>query len=152
MFIKQRHVQIIRGIIHVCQALLETGSGRKLRHDGCTAYNFDLPDHGFLLLTCSTGPMEWSTGNSYQAQALTSVLRYHICRSSHPEDRKLPITELKLDATALSLRESGTLLIFKVKGQGHRVTFLGEGIRHALRCRCLLFIIVNNSLIIKCLL
>jgi hypothetical protein len=28
--------------------------------------------------------------------------------------------------------ESGTLLIFKVKGQGHRVKFLGEGIRHAL--------------------
>ena len=25
---------------------------------GCTAGNFDLPDHGFLLLTCSTGPME----------------------------------------------------------------------------------------------
>ena len=30
------------------------------------------------------------------------------------------------------LRESGTLLISKVKGQG--VKFLGEGIRHALRC------------------
>jgi hypothetical protein len=27
-----------------------------------------------------------------------------------------------------SLRESGTLLIFKVKGQGRRVKFLGEGI------------------------
>jgi hypothetical protein len=26
-----------------------------------------------------------------------------------------------------TLRESGTLLIFKVKGQGHRVKFLGEG-------------------------
>jgi hypothetical protein len=24
---------------------------------------FDLPDDGFLLLTWSTGPMEWSTGN-----------------------------------------------------------------------------------------
>jgi hypothetical protein len=23
------------------------------------------PDYGFLLLTWSTGPMEWSTGNSY---------------------------------------------------------------------------------------
>jgi hypothetical protein len=34
------------------------------------------------------------------------------------------------------LRESGTLLIFKVKGQGHLVKFLGEGIRHALRCPC----------------
>jgi len=34
------------------------------------------------------------------------------------------------------LRVSGTLLIFKVKGQGHRVKFLGEGIRHALRCPC----------------
>jgi hypothetical protein len=30
--------------------------------------------------------------------------------------------------TYLVLRESGTLLIFKVKGQGHRVKFLGEGI------------------------
>jgi hypothetical protein len=59
------------------------------------AGNFDLPDHGFLLLTCSTGPMEWSTGNSYQAEALINVLRYHTCRSSHPEDRKLPITDLK---------------------------------------------------------
>ena len=39
-------------------AILETGSGRKLSHNGCTAGNFDLPDHGFLLLTCSTGPME----------------------------------------------------------------------------------------------
>ena len=36
----------------------------------------------------------------------------------------------------VSLRESGTLLIFKVKGQGHRVKFLGEGIRHALRYPC----------------
>jgi hypothetical protein len=37
------------GIIHVCQAILETGSGRKLSHNGCTAGNFDLPDHGFPL-------------------------------------------------------------------------------------------------------
>jgi hypothetical protein len=41
---------------------------------------------------------KWSTGNSYQAEALTNVLRYHTCRSSHSEDRKLPITELKWDA------------------------------------------------------
>ena len=34
------------------------------------------------------------------------------------------------------LRKSGTLSIFKVKGQGHQVKFLGEGIRHALRCPC----------------
>ena len=34
------------------------------------------------------------------------------------------------------LRESGTLLIFKVKVQGHWVKFLGDGIRHALRCPC----------------
>jgi hypothetical protein len=51
--------------------------------------------HGFLLLTCSTGPMEWSTGNSYQAEALKNVLRYHTCRSSHPEDRKLPVRSKK---------------------------------------------------------
>jgi hypothetical protein len=42
--------------------------------------------------------MELSTGNRYQAEALPNVLRYHICRSSHPEDRKLPITQLKWDA------------------------------------------------------
>ena len=35
-----------------------------------------------------------------------------------------------------TLRESGTVLIFKVKGQGHRVEFLGKGIHHALRCPC----------------
>jgi hypothetical protein len=28
-------------------------------------------------------------------------------------------------------------LIFKVKGQGHQVKFLGEGIRHALHCPCM---------------
>jgi hypothetical protein len=50
-----------------------TGNGRKLSHNGSTAGNFDIPDHGFLLLTCSTGPMEWSTVNSYQAEALTNV-------------------------------------------------------------------------------
>jgi hypothetical protein len=101
IFIKQRHVQTFWGIIHVCQAILETGSGRTLSHNGYTAGNFDLPDHGFLLLTWSTGPMEWSTGNSYQAEALTNVLRYHTCRSSLPEDRKLPITELKWDASTV---------------------------------------------------
>jgi hypothetical protein len=31
--------------VDVCQAILETGSGRKLSHNGCTAGNFDLPDH-----------------------------------------------------------------------------------------------------------
>ena len=34
------------------------GSGRQLIHNGCTARNFDLPDHGFLLLTWSKGSME----------------------------------------------------------------------------------------------
>jgi hypothetical protein len=62
MRIKQRHVQTFWGIIHVCQAILETGSGPKLSHNGCTAANFDLHVHGFLLLTWFTGPMEWSTG------------------------------------------------------------------------------------------
>ena len=102
IFIKQRHVQTFWGIIHVCQAILETGSGRQLSHNGCTAGNFDLPDHGFILLTWSTGPMEWSTGNSYQAEALTNVLRYHTCRSSLREDRKLSITELKWDARTVT--------------------------------------------------
>ena len=58
IYLKKRHAQTFRGILHVCQAILETGSGRKLSHNGCTAGNFDLPDHGFLLLTRSTGPME----------------------------------------------------------------------------------------------
>jgi hypothetical protein len=34
----------------------------------------------------------------------------------------------------LSLRESGTLLIFKVIGQGHQIKILGEGICHTLHC------------------
>ena len=58
IYLKKRHTETFRGILHVCQAILETGSGRKLSHNGCTAGNFDLPDHGFLLLTWSTGPME----------------------------------------------------------------------------------------------
>jgi len=60
--------------------------------------NFDLPDHGFLLLAWSTGRMEYSTWYSYKAEACTNILRYHTCRSSQPEDRRLPITELKCDA------------------------------------------------------
>jgi hypothetical protein len=36
--------------VHVCQAIVETGRGRKLSHNGCTAGNFDLPNNGFLLL------------------------------------------------------------------------------------------------------
>ena len=50
-----------------------------MSHNGCTACNFDLLGHGFLLLTCSIGPMECSTGNSYQAEALTNVLRLLNC-------------------------------------------------------------------------
>ena len=38
----------------------------------------------------------------YQAEALTNVLRYHTCKSSLPEDRKLPITELKWDARTVT--------------------------------------------------
>jgi hypothetical protein len=53
IFIKQRHLQTSWDIIHVCQAIVETASGRKLSHNGCTAGNFDIPDHGFLLLNCS---------------------------------------------------------------------------------------------------
>ena len=41
-------------------------------------------------------------GNSYQAEALTNVLRYHTCRSSLREDRKLPITVLKWDARTVT--------------------------------------------------
>jgi hypothetical protein len=43
-----------------------------------------------------------SGGNIYQAVALTNVLRYHTCRSSIPEDRKLPITDLKWDARTVT--------------------------------------------------
>jgi hypothetical protein len=39
---------------------------------------------------------------SYQAEALPNVLRYQTCKSSHPEDRKLPITELKWDARTVT--------------------------------------------------
>jgi hypothetical protein len=39
---------------------------------------------------------------SHQAEALPNVLKYHTCKSSHPEDRKLPITELKWDARTLT--------------------------------------------------
>jgi hypothetical protein len=41
-------------------------------------------------------------GNSYQAEALINRLRYHTCRSSHPENRKLPITEVKWDARTVT--------------------------------------------------
>jgi hypothetical protein len=54
----------------------------------------------FLLLTWSTGPMEWSTGNSYKAEALTNVLRYHTRRSSQPEDRKLCVHTLPVPMAA----------------------------------------------------
>jgi len=43
---------------------------------------------------------------------------------------------MDFDQTWYILRESGTLLIFKIKGKGHRVNFVGEGIRHSLRCPC----------------
>jgi hypothetical protein len=98
IFITQRYVQTFPGIIHVCQAILETGSGRKWSNNGCTASNFDLPDHGFVFLTWSTGPM----GYSYKAESLTNVFMDHTCRSSIPEDRKLPITELKWDVRTLT--------------------------------------------------
>jgi hypothetical protein len=39
---------------------------------------------------------------SYQVEALINVFRYHTCRSIHPEDRKLPITELKWDARTVT--------------------------------------------------
>ena len=42
-------------------------------------------------------------GNSYQAEALTNVLRYHTCRSRLREDRKLPITKLKWDARTVTI-------------------------------------------------
>ena len=93
---------------------METGSGRKLSHNGCTAGNFDLPDHGFLLLTWSTGPMRLSTGNSYQGEALINVLKYHTCISSHPEDRNLPITELKWDARTVTDIPGNTAYWFSV--------------------------------------
>ena len=46
--------------------------------------------------------MIYMYGNSYQAEALTNVLRYHTCRSSLREDRKLSITELKWDARTVT--------------------------------------------------
>ena len=41
-------------------------------------------------------------GNSYQAEELTNVLRYHTCRSRLREDRMLPITVLKWDARTVT--------------------------------------------------
>jgi hypothetical protein len=39
----RKNVQTFWGIIHVCQAILETGSGRQLSHNGCTAGNLTYP-------------------------------------------------------------------------------------------------------------
>jgi hypothetical protein len=33
--------------------------------------------------------------------------------------------------------------VFTRMGQGHRVKFLGEGIRHALRCPCFLLLLIQ---------
>jgi hypothetical protein len=74
-------------------ALITKYLNKYVRRVLCLIFMFSF-DHGFLILTWSTGPMKWYTGNSYQAEALTNVLRYHTCRSSLPEDRKLPITYL----------------------------------------------------------
>ena len=38
--------------------------------------------------------------------------------------------------TYLVLKRIWNLLIYKVIGQGHQISFLGEGIWHALRCPC----------------
>jgi uncharacterized protein (DUF3820 family) len=70
-----------------------------------------------IYMSSFTGSMEWSTGNSYQAEALTNVLRYHTCRSSHPEDRKLPITELKWDARTVTDIPGNTAYWFFVSGR-----------------------------------
>jgi hypothetical protein len=61
IFIKQRHVQTFRGIIHVCQAILETGSGRSI--DSLTVY-------------------------INKAETCINILRYNTCMSSYPGDRK----------------------------------------------------------------
>jgi hypothetical protein len=47
-----------RGIIHVCQAILETGSGRQLAIMVEQLAILTYPTMVFLLLTWSTGPME----------------------------------------------------------------------------------------------
>jgi hypothetical protein len=48
---------------------------------------------------------------------------------------ELFFTKYGFDIGLMDLHE--ILLFFKVKGQGHRVKFLGEGICQALRCPCL---------------
>jgi hypothetical protein len=63
---REKCPEVIKTYINRCASLIlcntcmssypGDGSGRKLSHNGCTAGNFDLSDHGFLLLTCSTGP------------------------------------------------------------------------------------------------
>jgi hypothetical protein len=131
--IKQRHWQTFWCIIHVDQATLRTGSCLLRVGSNKTIYHCFHPlpvpmaaritkylDKYVRKVICliymssfyfwsppfsrKIRPMEWSTGNSYQAETLTNVLWYQICRSSHPEDRKLPITELKWDARTLSGR------------------------------------------------
>jgi hypothetical protein len=112
IFIKQRHVQTFWGIIHVYQAILETGSGPKLSHNHplpvpmsaritkylnknvrrglCLIYIFS-----FLFLEPSV-----SQKNAKKQCAVlpgifvtvlvshSNILRYNTCISSYPGDRK----------------------------------------------------------------
>ncbi|CAB9539710.1 hypothetical protein BROOK1789B_798 [Bathymodiolus brooksi thiotrophic gill symbiont] len=48
----------------------------------------NLPDIGFTLFTPIKGRIDSLTVYIYKAETCTNVLRYHTCRSSHPEDRK----------------------------------------------------------------
>ena len=64
---------------------------------------------------------------------LSSVLPQHPCEHSRINILQWILTKL---GTYLVLKRIWNSIDFQ--GQGHRVNFLGEGIRHALRCPCLL--------------
>ena len=73
-----------------------------------------------------------------------------------PSFRKHPCEHSRINVLQWILIKLGTYLVLKriwnpidfqghrskVKGQGHQVKFLGEGIRHALRCPCYILILV----------
>ncbi len=66
-------------------------------------FYFNLPpDIGFTLFTPIKGRIDSLTVYIYKAETCTNILRYHTCRSSLPEDRKLPITELKWDTRTVT--------------------------------------------------
>ena len=66
-------------------------------------FYFNLPpDIGFTLFTPIKGRIDSLTVYIDKAETCTNILRYNTCRSSYPEDQKVPITELKWDARTVT--------------------------------------------------